>query len=283
MRDSRVLYVITISSLRIQPDTEKFDEVRRPTVFSMESFRPCSHEQDRCGKQAECAGSVGNALSGQRVFRRLSLRRRGRYAFNCAEVSATTATAVFYESRAMDAKSAPSECSSSICSDSSGSLHPSISENSDEDELLELRQAFELFDEDCDGLITPQELGAVMRSLGYKVTDAELEDIIAEADTTKKGNVGFADFLAVVAEHGTAVKEGDSREGVEAVYKIFDSHDRGYINAVDLRRVMASVNASVTDKELDCMMLAANKDGDGLITHEEFVALFSEDGATNDI
>lgn len=46
---------------------------------------------------------------------------------------------------------------------------------------------------------------------------------------------------------------------------------------------MASINASVTDKELDCMMLAANKDGDGLITHEEFVALFSEDGATNDI
>lgn len=283
MREGTLLYVIAMSALRIQPDSGEIEEVRRPTVFPTGSFRPCSRDQDTSGKKTECVDSVGNTQSRQPVFRRLPLRRRGRYAFNCAELSATSATAVFHESRAIDEKSVPSECSSSICSDSSGSLPPSTSENSDEDELMELRHAFELFDEDCNGLITPQEMGAVMRSLGYEATDAELEDIIGEADTTRKGNVNFAEFLAVVAEHGMAVNQDESREGLEALYKIFDSDGQGYISAVDLRRVMSSINESVTDKELDCMMLAADKDGDGLITYEEFVALFSGGVAIQDI
>ena len=46
------------------------------------------------------------------------------------------------------------------------------------EQIEELREAFQLFDNDGDGFITIKELGAVMRSLGRNPSDAELRDII---------------------------------------------------------------------------------------------------------
>ena len=46
----------------------------------------------------------------------------------------------------------------------------------------DFKDAFSIFDHDCDGTITTNELGRVIRSLGQNPTEAELQDIINEAD-----------------------------------------------------------------------------------------------------
>ena len=48
--------------------------------------------------------------------------------------------------------------------------------------IAEYREAFYLFDKDGDGSISRWELGTVMRSLGQKPTDAELQAMINEVD-----------------------------------------------------------------------------------------------------
>ena len=40
------------------------------------------------------------------------------------------------------------------------------------------KEAFSLFDEDGDGLITGEELGIVIRALGHTVTEAEIDQLI---------------------------------------------------------------------------------------------------------
>ena len=40
------------------------------------------------------------------------------------------------------------------------------------------KEAFSLFDEDGDGLITGEELGIVIRALGHTVTEAEIDELI---------------------------------------------------------------------------------------------------------
>ena len=46
----------------------------------------------------------------------------------------------------------------------------------------EFKEAFSVFDKDGNGVITTKELGTVMRSLGQNPTEAELQDMINEAD-----------------------------------------------------------------------------------------------------
>ena len=51
-----------------------------------------------------------------------------------------------------------------------------------DEQLDELKKDFSLFDKDGDGVITTEELGQVLRSLGQQPTDAELCNMIKRAD-----------------------------------------------------------------------------------------------------
>ena len=51
-----------------------------------------------------------------------------------------------------------------------------------DEQIQELKQAFALFDMDGSGEVSTDELGTVLATLGQKVSDEELVEIIAEVD-----------------------------------------------------------------------------------------------------
>ena len=61
----------------------------------------------------------------------------------------------------------------------------------DWDEEEEIRQAFSVFDRNGDGLISASELHHVMSNLGEKLTDAEVSEMMREADTDGDGQINF--------------------------------------------------------------------------------------------
>merc|ERR1719420_1125690 len=66
--------------------------------------------------------------------------------------------------------------------------------------LEELREAFEVFDKDGDGQITPQELAAIMRALGENLNENDILTMIQEADADGDGNIDFEEFKKLMAE-----------------------------------------------------------------------------------
>merc|ERR1711939_1277293 len=66
----------------------------------------------------------------------------------------------------------------------------------------ELLKGFKLFDDDNTGKISFKNFKRVAKELGENLSDKELEEIIAEADTDGDGEINESEFLAVMVKTG---------------------------------------------------------------------------------
>ncbi|XP_054822260.1 calmodulin-like protein 11 isoform X1 [Prosopis cineraria] len=144
-----------------------------------------------------------------------------------------------------------------------------------EEQIVEFKEAFCLFDKDGDGCITLEELATVIRSLDQNPTDEELQDMISEVDADGNGTIEFAEFLTLMAKK---MKETDAEEELKEAFKVFDKDQNGYISASELRHVMINLGEKLTDEEVDQMIKEADLDGDGQVNFDEFVKLMTTIG-----
>ena len=63
--------------------------------------------------------------------------------------------------------------------------------------LFILVLSFRIFDKDDDGFISVDELRHIMQSLGEKLTDNELDEMVAEADSDKDGLINYQGILSL--------------------------------------------------------------------------------------
>ena len=66
----------------------------------------------------------------------------------------------------------------------------------DTDSEEEIREAFKVFDRDNNGFISAAELRHVMTSIGEKLTDDEVDEMIREADQDGDGRIDCRNHLA---------------------------------------------------------------------------------------
>jgi calmodulin len=65
----------------------------------------------------------------------------------------------------------------------------------DGDTEEDIKAAFRVFDKDGDGKITTAELTHIMKNLGEPLTQEEVDEMIAQADTNKDGIIDYAEFV----------------------------------------------------------------------------------------
>ena len=83
--------------------------------------------------------------------------------------------------------------------------------------ILVRMQAFAVFDNDSSGTITSSEVGVVMRALGQSPTEAELESMIKEIDSSNDGVLDFDEFCICMAKAKGAPPAGASQAPALAV------------------------------------------------------------------
>jgi len=146
-----------------------------------------------------------------------------------------------------------------------------INKNITDEQREEFRDAFKLFDKNGDGVISSDEVGAVMRSLGQNPTETDIQDFIREVDMDGNGNIDFEEFCNVMAPKMKSQAEEEA-ELLES-FKVFDKNGDGFISAKELQDMMLTLGEKLTNEEVDEMIKEADTNGDGKVDYEEFVKL----------
>lgn len=150
-----------------------------------------------------------------------------------------------------------------------------------EKKLRHLYEAFQIFDKNSDGSVTMKEIDDVMQSLGFSVSEDELESVINKVDSNRNGSIEFEEFLRLMFQH-LADSANDAADDIRHAFDIFDRDKDGYISAVELSMVMESIGEKMSETDIKNLMREADKDGDGRVNFEEFQAMLKDDAKPAD-
>lgn len=154
-----------------------------------------------------------------------------------------------------------------------------------ENELRDLRTAFDLLDRNQDGHVTAHELQFMLKNLGINVRDELIDDLMKEASHTGNGLIDEAEFLQWVAkiqalrdetEESTSKTEQEVDDGTEdliAAFRVFDRDGNGFITRDELQTAMEIIGENLTETQLTELLAIADLDKDGKINYEEFTRL----------
>lgn len=126
-------------------------------------------------------------------------------------------------------------------------------------------------DEDGDGQISPTELLHALQRIDKDVTMKDAESIVQAIDADKNGFISFEEILS--ARINRKLKSKESR--LRKVFQSFDFNSDGKVTAQELEAAWESVfQESAQSVDFKDIVAAVDKDGDGAIDYEEFIAAF---------
>eukprot|EP00933_Yihiella_yeosuensis_P013175 TRINITY_DN12332_c4_g1_i1.p1 TRINITY_DN12332_c4_g1~~TRINITY_DN12332_c4_g1_i1.p1 ORF type:complete len:149 (+),score=40.56 TRINITY_DN12332_c4_g1_i1:90-536(+) len=142
-----------------------------------------------------------------------------------------------------------------------------------QEQIAEFNEIFALFDENKDGKLSLDELGALMVTLGLNPTDQELENMLDEANADMMRRIDFGGFLSLMARK---MKHTDIEEELIEAFKVFDHDGDGYITSGELMQAMSNMGERLSPHEVEEMIREADMDSDGMMSYEEFVNMIKK-------
>lgn len=139
-----------------------------------------------------------------------------------------------------------------------------------EDEMQEIKQAFDLFDNDGSGTIAPSEVSAALASLGsdHSASFFRLLEGIEELGA----EITYDQFLAHVADR---LGSRNSPEGIERIFYLFNDKGSGNITLPQMKRVAKELGESMTADELEAAIQRV-AGGKSEISLEDFTAVMTK-------
>lgn len=143
-----------------------------------------------------------------------------------------------------------------------------------QDEVAEIREAFDLFDTDHTGEIDVGELKQALQNLGIDSSNQTLQNMLQDIDQNGSQTIDFDEFIDMMT---AKMSDKDTREDLEKVFNLFLGDDAGdKIEMKHLKRVCKELNENMTDDELTEMITRADLDRDGKVSFEEFYTIMTK-------
>ena len=100
-----------------------------------------------------------------------------------------------------------------------------------EDDIEEIKEAFDLFDSDGSGTVEPREMKSAMQSLGFEAKGSTMFHVITELDKDGSGAIDFDEFIGMMV---SKLSDNESKAEIRSIFNIFDVDKTGHINIKNL-------------------------------------------------
>merc|ERR1711935_1180832 len=135
------------------------------------------------------------------------------------------------------------------------------------DEVEEMKEAFDLFDNDGSGAISVNELTSAMKSLGFDVKHAVVFNMVEDLDADGSGEIEFEEFLDVMC---AKLSDKNTKEEIDRVFKLFDKDRNGTLEADDLSRVCKELGEDMSEEDVRECIQRCDLNGDGVVDLDDF-------------
>merc|ERR1712018_679755 len=139
------------------------------------------------------------------------------------------------------------------------------------DEIKCLNVCFDLFDTKKQDYLSADDLGEIMRAMGFRPTEEELVDLVAEIDEDGSGQIEFPEFCQLCATF--LVEDPDietMKKELKDAFRIYDKNGEGFITTETLRELIGELLAPLTEEELEGIIEELDEDGSGSMDFDEF-------------
>ncbi|XP_045123605.1 troponin C, isotype gamma-like isoform X1 [Portunus trituberculatus] len=140
---------------------------------------------------------------------------------------------------------------------------------------VSLRKAFDSFDTDKKGAITTETVGTILRMMGVKISEKNLQEVIAETDVDGSGELEFEEFVELAAKFLIEEDEEALKEELREAFRIYDKGGDGYITTDTLREILRELDNRLTEEDLDGIIEEVDEDGSGTLDFDEFMEMMS--------
>jgi len=139
-----------------------------------------------------------------------------------------------------------------------------------DDQVADFKDAFKKFDAAGDGEIPTSELGTVMKMLGHKLNDEELEECIKMVDADGGGSVDIDEFMELMR---TKTKEAQEEVEVKEAFRVLDKEGKGEIHTDVIKELLTQLDDTLSESDLKDLIDEIDSDGSGWVDYDEFKSL----------
>lgn len=136
-----------------------------------------------------------------------------------------------------------------------------------EEQILEFKDAFSLFDQIGDGKVDKAQVPSILRSVGLNPMKHDLDKVAENLKSIKDKRIAFEEFLPIYVP--LAKKQTGSGEEFIQALKNFDRDLNGKISAAELRRMLTALGDKLTEEQADIIVGLQEKKG--FVDYEKLV------------
>jgi len=149
-----------------------------------------------------------------------------------------------------------------------------------EQQMEELRMAFDMYDEAADGTgtILKSHIKGICDKYGLKISAQEADEMFKDGDGSRSGKITFPEFMNMMANK---MKITDTADDLTEAFRIFDPYGEGTIEEKELTDSLTTLGDKLTKEELREMLSVCCVGG--VVSYKQFVnQVFGENKPSNE-